>query len=160
MIHVIYFELLLNQEQVYIYLCIYIYSRIFAPSNIYIYIANTSNGKWAPLSLALNQIAWPLKPVHSVSEFSAIDGAMPSVMLSNIGQFTWAMVAMHFLIHIRINNGDFTFKFSDFVEMFGVAGLVMLGVFETTPHNKDVSLFHAIGACMGFGTVLDILYTI
>ncbi len=98
-------------------------------------------------------MAWPLKPIHSVSEFSAVDGAVPAVMLSNIGQYTWAMITMHFMIQIAFNP-DFEWHASDICELVGVAGLVMLGVFEADPENGSVNKFHQFGALLGFGTVI------
>eukprot|EP01084_Bolivina_argentea_P056785 103870_1 len=118
-------------------------------------VAQIKNAKWAPLRMPLNQIAWPLKAIHSVSEFSAVAGAMPSIMLSNIGQYTWVMITLHFMI--KSGEKGWSWGFSDVFVIIGVAGLVMFGVFEADPFNYSVNTFHMVGALTGFGTVIGFM---
>ena len=47
------------------------------------------------MTVATHQQIYEFEAIQSISEFSAIDGGIASVMLSNLGPFTWAIVTMY-----------------------------------------------------------------
>jgi len=108
---------------------------------------------WADMSIAAEQRRYALHAIQSISEFSAVEGAISSSMLANLGSFSWATVAMHFAAELSCNSLVFGWDIADYCEIIGVCGLVMIGMFELNPYNPGMKLFHYIGAAAGVGTI-------
>lgn len=112
---------------------------------------------WADMSIAEHQQLYKFEAIQSISEFSAVDGGVPSFMLSNLGPFTWAVVIMHFAAQTEYNADVFRWDIADLFELMGVSGLVMIGIFELDPYNAPMRSFHNIGAATGIGTVVGMI---
>ena len=108
------------------------------------------------MNIAGEQYQYKYTAIQSISEFSAIDGGVASIMLANLGPFTWAVTVMNFAAQIQCFP-DFSWDAADVCEIIGVTGLVMIGLFELDPHNKWMKIFHYIGAAAGACTVLGFL---
>lgn len=108
------------------------------------------------MNIAGKQYQYHYTAIQSISEFSAIDGGVASIMLANLGPFTWAVTVMSFAAQIQCFD-DFSWDAADLCELLGVTGLVMIGLFELDPHNKPMKIFHYVGALLGSGTVLGFL---
>eukprot|EP01083_Nonionella_stella_P225113 800651_1 len=109
---------------------------------------------WAKLNIASHQQLYEWEAIQSISEFSAIDGGVPSFMLANLGPYTWAIVTMHFAAELQCPIIAFEWDTADLCEVIGVCGLVMIGIFELDPYNPGMKKFHYLGAGMGVGTVV------
>eukprot|EP00485_Elphidium_margaritaceum_P009459 CAMPEP_0202707298 /NCGR_PEP_ID=MMETSP1385-20130828/19639_1 /ASSEMBLY_ACC=CAM_ASM_000861 /TAXON_ID=933848 /ORGANISM="Elphidium margaritaceum" /LENGTH=437 /DNA_ID=CAMNT_0049365987 /DNA_START=34 /DNA_END=1347 /DNA_ORIENTATION=- len=107
---------------------------------------------WSKMTIAAEQRRFQLNAIESISEFSAVEGAVSSLMLANLGPVTWTMVFMHFASELAYDE-VFSWDVADILEMIGVSGLVMIGMFELDPYNPGMKLFHYIGAAAGVGTI-------
>ena len=107
---------------------------------------------WTSMNIATHQQIYEYEAIQSISEFSAIDGGIASIMLSNLGPFVWAIVTMHFAAELHCNC-FFVWDIADVLEIIGITGLVMIGVFELDPYNPGMKFFHYFGAACGTGTV-------
>ena len=105
------------------------------------------------MSISSHQLLYKNKAIQSISEFSAIDGAVPNTMLATLSAYTWSMLVMY-LAAFAAWTCDFTFDWADYCEVIGVAGLVFIGMFELDPYNIWMKRFHYLGAIMGVGTII------
>jgi hypothetical protein len=134
----------------------FIYSANNLSQNRYlfrIWTRSKSVAGWANMSVAIHQQLYYYQAIQSISEFSAIDGGIASYMLSNLGPFTWTIISMHFAAELYYNP-LFVWDITDFCEIIGVVGLVMIGIFELDPYNQSMKLLHYIGAVCGVGTII------
>eukprot|EP01083_Nonionella_stella_P118803 354770_1 len=108
---------------------------------------------WAIMTIATQEQIYAYEAIQSISEFSAVDGGIPGFMLANLGTFTWTVLAMHYATELECDSDRFTWDIADVMEVVGVLGLVMIGIFELDPHNDPMKRFHYLGALAGCGTI-------
>jgi len=118
-----------------------------------IYSASATPSNWAKMSVSSHQLLYKNRAIQSISEFSAIDGGVPNTMLATLSAFTWCTLVM-FLATFSAWTCNFKYDASDYCQLVGVAGLVLIGMFELDPFNKWMKRFHYIGAAMGTGTII------
>jgi len=104
---------------------------------------------WASMRVANTQVMYKLRPIQSISEFSAISGGQANQMIANLGPFCWIGVAMMYVAHMQCDNGEeFHFDFTDVLLVVGVNGIVMIGLFELNQFDHGMVHGHYVGVLM------------
>ena len=109
--------------------------------------------EWANLSISGYQELHLNQAITSISEMSAIDGAIPNLMLAYLGAITWTSVVVNFGAILYYEDG-FEWDLSDIFEIIGCTGLVIIGLFELDPFNVWMGRIHDFGALLGCGTLV------
>lgn len=100
------------------------------------------------MRIANTQLLFPYQPIQSISEFSAISGGQANQMITNIGQSMWSGIMMLYGYLILKEGSAFKFSADDFFIIIGVAGVVMIGMFELNQFDRGMILFHYIGVIL------------
>merc|ERR1719419_246146 len=110
---------------------------------------------WASMRIANTQLLHLYRPIQSISEFSAISGGLANQMLATLGPFTWVMVCMLFAAEMQCDNGyQFNLSASDVLILIGVAGIIMIGMFELNHYDRAMKVFHYIGVGMAISILV------
>jgi len=127
-------------------------SMCSSDQNAYLYKVETKMThvpEWSSMRIANTQMLYVFQPILSISEFSAISGGQANHMIANLGPMTWVMYVMMLASHMQCLNGSgFSVDIADLLAMVGVAGIVMIGIFELNQYDKSMILFHYIGVGM------------
>jgi len=103
---------------------------------------------WASRRVANTQLLYLYRPIQSISEFNAISGGQSNQMLSNLGSAWFLMYAVTLAQDMQCGDYQSRVGFCDIVVMFGLAGIMMIGIFELNDYDSAMKLFHLIGVGM------------
>merc|ERR1719474_462942 len=99
----------------------------------------TSVDNWAKMRIAKTQLMFPLRPIQSISEFSAISGGQANQMIANLGPISWVALVMMYAAHMQCFDGsDYHFDVTDILIVTGVRGIVMIVLFELNHFDQGM----------------------
>ena len=118
-----------------------------------IYSSSASPIDWVDMNVSSYQLLYKNKAIKSISEFSAINGGVPSKMLSTLSAYTWAFLLMFLGAHNAFQC-DFIWDVADIAEVVGIGGLIFIGMFELDVENIWMIRLHYLGAFCGNGCII------
>lgn len=113
---------------------------------------------WAAMRVANTQLLYLYRPIQSISEFSAISGGQANQMLSTLGPMCWVAVAVVIGSEMQCDTGrQFQLSAASTLVLIGLAGIVMIGMFELNHYDRAMKAFHYLGVGMAIAILFAVL---